>query len=187
MKQKTKNKKQKNKGFTLVELLVGVAVFALVGGIASGILVSGLRAQRKSLAYQEILDQTSYLMEYISRAVSMAKKDDVGGIINCLTGDKVNYEINPSTQGIKFRNYKNECQEFYLENNQLKENKAGNIYNLTSSGLQVTYFNIGPLDTWDQDDDSQPRVTLSLAIQGKEQSKIKIQTTISQRNLDVLK
>ncbi len=173
--------KQKTKGFTLVELLVGVAVFALVGGIASGILVSGLRAQRKSLAYQELLDQTSYLMEYISRSVRMAKKDLDGSCI----GAKLNYQ--KTSTGIKFENYQGICQEFYSESNQLKENKAGNVYDLTSNDLQVSYFNVGPSDTWDQDDDSQPRVTLSFGISGKEQSKIKIQTTISQRSLDILK
>ncbi len=173
--------KQKTKGFTLVELLVGVAIFALIGGIVSGILVSGLRAQRKSLSYQELLDQTSYLMEYISRSVRMAKKDTDGSCVE----KNLNYQ--KTSAGIKFKNYQSVCQEFYLSGNQLKENKAGNVYDLTSNDLQVTFFNIGPSDTWGQDDNFQPRVTLLLAIQGEEQSKIKIQTTISQRNPDILR
>jgi len=167
------------KSFTLVELLVAVAIFSLIVGAATGVFVSAIRAQRKSLAYQEILSQASYAMEYMSRALRMAKKDLDG---NCIEA-KLNYQ--KTTTGIKFENYQGICQEFYLEGNQLKENKGGNISELTSDNLKVKSFNIGPSDSWDQDDNDQPRVTLFLTIEGKEKSEIKIQTTISQRNLDV--
>lgn len=173
-----KNVKCKIKGFTLVELLVGVAIFSIIGGIAAGAFTSGLRAQRKSLAYHELLNQTSYLMEYMSRAVRMARKDLDG---NCIDA-KLSYKIIGS--GVKFENYKGECQKFYLSASQLKEEKAGISSNLTSSHLQVANFNIG-LSGETQTDELQPKVTLSLEIIGKEQSKIRIQTTISQRNPDI--
>jgi len=55
----------------------------------------------------------------------------------------------------------------------------------------VVSFNIGPANSWDQGDYEQPRVTIFFDIKGKgggvkpeEQPRIKIQTTISQRNLD---
>lgn len=170
------------KGFTLVELLVAVSVFAIVGGIASEILVSGLRAQRKSLAFQELLSETSYFIEYVSRAVRMAKKDIDG---NCTGLATANYAKADSK--IMFENYQGICQEFYLEGNQLKQKKGENVSDLTSANLTVSHFQIGPEDSWDQDDNLQPRVTLSFEVAGKEQSKIKIQTTISQRNFDVVK
>ena len=166
------------KSFTLVELLVAVAIFAIIGGIASGVFVSALRAQRKSLAYQELLSQTSYLMEYMSRALRMARKDIDGVCIDA----KLNYKKVDS--GIKFMNYKGECQKFYLSGKQLKEEKAGIISNLTSTGLSVSNFNINLLGQT-QDDNLQPRATLFLDITGKEQSKIKIQTAVSQRSLDI--
>jgi len=170
-------------GFTLVELLVTVAIFSLIVSAASGVFVSALKAQRRSLATQELLDQTSFLMEYMSRAIRMAKKDDLAGV-NCLSGNKINYELTRSGLGIKFRNYKDECQEFYLDGNQLKEAKAGSLYALTSNHLRVSKFNIN-LSGQTQTDDLQPRVTLFLEIEGKEKSKIRLQTTISQRNLDI--
>ena len=166
------------KSFTLVELLVAVAIFAIIGGIASGVFVSALRAQRKSLAYQELLSQTSYLMEYMSRALRMARKDIDGVCIDA----KLNYKKVDS--GIKFMNYKGECQKFYLSGSQLKEEKAGIISNLTSTGLSVSNFNINLLGQT-QDDNLQPRATFFLDITGKEQSKIKIQTAVSQRSLDI--
>jgi len=175
------------KSFTLIELLVAVMIFSLIGGIAAGVFTTGLRAQRKSLASQEILSQTSYLMEYISRALRMARKDINGACID----PKLNYKI--VDNGIEFLNYKGECQRFYLDGTQLKERKRNiasgviSVSELTSTDLQVNHFNIGPDDSWDQNDNDQPRVTFFLEIRSKEQSKIKIQTTVSQRNPDIEK
>jgi len=173
---------KKQKSFTLVEILVAMMVFIVISTISAGVFVSELRNQRKSLASQELFDQTSYLMEYMSRAIRMAKKDDLEGI-NCLSGDKVNYEI-IAGQGIKFRNYKDECQRFYLENFQLKEEKGGGVSDLTSVPLRVLNFNTNLIGET-QTDNLQPRVTFFLEIESKEATKIKIQTTISQRNPDI--
>lgn len=182
------------KSFTLIELLVTVTIFSLILGGASGVFVQALKAQRRSLATQQLLDQTSYIMEYMSRAIRMARKDLDG---SCLTtvGGKYNYETNEERNRIRFLNYQDICQEFFLDGSQLKERKstdntATNFQDplpLTSSNLQVNLFKIGPPDSWDQDDDDQPRVTFFLEIVGKEQSRIIIQTTISQRSLDIKK
>jgi prepilin-type N-terminal cleavage/methylation domain-containing protein len=172
------------KSFTLVELLVAVTIFSLISTISTGILVSSLRTQKKLLASQELSDQVSFLIEYMSRTIRMAKKDLNG---TCLTTAKLNYEKTHGGQGIKFLNYKGNCQEFYLEGNLLKENKGGTIFDLTSGSLKVLNFNIGPDDSWDQNDNDQPRVTLFLEIEGKEGIKISTQTSISQRNPDVEK
>ena len=181
------------KSFTLVELLVAVTIFSLISTISTGILVSSLRAQKKLLASQELSDQVSFLIEYMSRTIRMAKKDLSG---DCLTtaGAKYNYETNEAGRDrIRFLNYQQKCQEFFLEGLILKERKstdssAANFQSpspLTSANLQVNLFKIGPSDSWDQNDNDQPRVTFSLGIFGKEQTKIKIQTTISQRNPDI--
>ena len=165
-----------NKGFTLIEMVVAVAIFSLVVGAVSGIFVSSLRAQRQSLAYQELLDQTSYVAEYMSRAIRMAMKDMTG---ECTGEAKLNYAF--SGQCLKFRNYKNECQQFCLEGERLR-NEAGTY--LTSPSLKVENFNVS-LTGETQDDDLQPKVSILLDIKGKENSRVRIQTTISQRNLDV--
>ena len=167
------------KGFTLIEMLVAVTVFISVITAGSGLFVFGLRVQRQSLAWQQLLAQTSYLMEYMSRAVRMARKDMNG---TCTGTAKLNYKW--VGQCLKFRNYKNECQQFCLDGDRLKEIKAGSENYLTSDELQISPFNV-ELAGQSQYDNIQPRVTIFLEITGKEGSKIKIQTTISQRNLDV--
>jgi len=174
------------KGFTLTELLVSVAIFSLIVGGASGVFISTIRTQRKALSNQELLSQTSYLIEYMSRSLRMAKKDIDGTCIS----SKLNYDITRSGQGIKFMNYNGVCQEFYFSGTQLKEEKGGAMFDLTSDSLKVESFNIGPQDSWDQWDNEQPRISFFLKIKGagekaELQPEIQIQTTISQRQLDI--
>ena len=172
------------RSFTLIEVLVSVSIFSLIMVILAGVFVSAFKVQKRSLAKGEMLNQVSYALEYIGRALRMAKKDLEGSCISA----KSNYEITHGGQGIKFQNYKGECQEFYLEDTILRENKNGVIANLTSPDLEISSFRINP-HGWDQDDNFQPRITLFLEIKTKNQaggaSQLKIQTTLSQRNLDV--
>ena len=176
---------RQEKGFTLVEILVAVAIFSIVVSVAIGIFVMAMKSQRKILAQQQLLDQTSYVMEYMSRAIRMARKDLTGSCI----GTNLNYLLTHSGQGIKFKNYNGICQEFYLYSDgtlfQLKENKAGVDLALTSPNLIVKNFIITS-SGWGQDDNLQPATTMFLDIADAQNlAEIKIQTTISQRNLDV--
>lgn len=174
-----RHKSKSGGGFTLIELLVTVAIFSLIVVAAIGVFVQALKAQRHSLATQALLDQTSYLVEYMSRALRMAKKDSLGTCIDA----ELNYKI--VGNGIKFLNYKDECQKFYLEGNQLKEERGGGtITALTSPSLKVSNFNLNLLGET-QNDNLQPRITFFLEIEGKEGAEIRLQTTISQRNPDI--
>jgi prepilin-type N-terminal cleavage/methylation domain-containing protein len=173
-----------NRSFTLVEMMVAVAIFASVATAVSMLFVSAIRAQRQSLALQELLDQTSYVMEYMSRTIRMAKKDMTG---LCTGSVKLNYYFDG--QCLKFKNYKGECQQFCLEGPRLKEIKDDVSNYLTSPELTVSSFDVSGDWSWNQPptDYLQPLVTISLEIEGKEQSKIQIQTSLSQRDLDVMK
>lgn len=171
----------KSKGFTLIEMMVTVLIFSIVVGAVIGVFVSALQIQRYNLTYQQLLDQTSYAMEYMGRAIRMAVKDDGVGCIS----SGLNYQ--GDTSRIKFVNYKGECQEFLLENNQLKVRfDSGGKIPLTSDDFNVTSLSFGISGESDADN-LQPRVTIFMGIQGtdsKVQPKIAIQTAISQRNLD---
>jgi len=170
----------KNKGFTLIEIVVAVAIFTLLIGASAGVFISSLKNQKQGLATQEVLDQTSYLMEYMSRAIRMAKKDMTG---SCTGTAKLNYIF--EDQCLKFINYNDECQQFCLEGTRLKD-ENGNY--LTSESLQVSNFTVALTGTSQPPTDYlQPRVTVSFNILGQEQAAMKIQTTISQRNLDIRK
>jgi prepilin-type N-terminal cleavage/methylation domain-containing protein len=173
------------KSFTLIELLVVVALFSIISGSISGIFISVLSSQRRILAEQEILNQISYVIEYMGKAIRMAKKDDISiseQTQNCLLGNKVNYET-PTESEIKFRNYLNQCQRFYLSANQIFEDKDGTILALTSPTIKVNTLKFRVFGQ-SQDDTYQPRVTIFIEVEGGGR-KLQFQTTISQRDLDV--
>lgn len=189
------------KGYTLIEVLVAVAIFFTVLAAPTGFFIGSLKAQMRTLASQELLNQTSYFLEYISRALRMAKKDKNDSCI----GLNSNYQktntrtlagVTYSGPGIKFKSYHDTpiCQEFFLDENDkvLKESKNGAApLPLTSDNLEIVSFKISGEESWGQNDNLQPKVTLFLEIKGGRslkpelQPKIKIQTAVSQRNLDV--
>jgi len=196
------NVKIKKGGFTLIEMMAAMIIFSLIIGAISGVFISSLRSQKSALSSQRLLDQTSYALEYMSRALRMSSKQ-TADIPACFSQSGLNYEITqiiPGVSGLKFINHleEDDCQGFFLQDGQLKQRKKigqpiGQIFDLTSPSLQITSLNFGPSppdDGWSQDDNIQPRVTIFLAVKGKgqkleEQPAIKIQTTISQRNLDI--
>ena len=194
------NKKQK--AYTLIEVLIAVAIFFTVIAGPTGLFVLSLKSQNRILGSREIIDNSSHVLEYMSRALRMAKKElncTVKGdpaTCACLEGVEggygVNYEITHQGKGIKFNNAQDPsiCQEFFWDtiDNRLKESKDGvEPVPLTSDDLEVVLFKFKEFGL-NQDDNIQPRVVVFLEITKKNQTqalKIKIQTTISQRNLDV--
>ena len=190
----------KDKGFTLIEMVTAVGIFSTLAAVLTGFFISATQAQQKTLASQGLIDNVSYNLEYISRAVRMAKKDLSGSCL-ATVGAKYNYETNAERNRIRFLNYQNKCQEFFLDGNQLKEQKStdNSAFNfeaplsLTPASLEVVSFILDGSESWGQGQEplTQPRVTLFLEIKGKGQrpelqSSIKIQTIISQRNLNVI-
>ncbi len=164
-----------------------MTIFSIVLGVIGNIFMTSFQSQRRSLALGTIFDQTSFLMEYTSRSLRMARKDLTGACITTGT----NYQKTRSDRGIKFINSQSACQEFYWEisTNRLKENKGGVEQYLTSSNSQVVAFNIA-LTGESQTDDKQPRVTFFLNLRNRgsraeSQPSLQIQTTLSQRKLDI--
>jgi len=186
------NNKFKSQGFTLVEMLVTVTVFSLIVGTSTGIFVSAIKIQRYNLATQELLNQTSYALEYMDRFLRMARKDMTG---TCLTtaGAGANYENPSGNATIQFLNYNGVCQKFYLGGSKLmvdldvSDSFAGE-FDLTSGKFNVTSLKF-QIAGEQQTDIYQPRVTIFMTIESNSpiqpKPKLTVQTTISQRALDL--
>ena len=165
--------KNASKGFTLIELLIAMAIFSIGIGAAVSILSVTIKSQRIALATQEILDQTSYALEYFSRAMRMTQPETL--------------QITGGGSGVKFTNSKGVQQEIFVENGQLKQSDIdanGNrieALNLTSSDAQI--ISAGFV----KGNNSPPTITFALDIKTKgsrpqDIMEIMLQTTISQRN-----
>ena len=195
--------KKNNTGFTLVETLVGVTVFALVVSIAIGLFVHVLESQRKALAYQELFDQTSFVMEYLTRGVRMAKRQRTATepiSPQCIPVGH-NYQL-ISPNHLRFIRHDRTapfphfiCYEFRsrLVNNinrlEVSKDRGSTWAFLTSPRLEVTNLRFRVEGDGLQTPPEQPRVTIVLEVRGREygigrRATIHLQTTVSQRDLD---
>lgn len=201
-----------NKGMTLTELLTAMAMFSIIIGAISGVFISAIRSQIRVFAVQEIVDQTSYALEYISRQLRMAGKElnciDREDISSCdclnTEGYGANYENpNDDTSAIRFLDYDGRCRQFLLEDNQIKEqisddHKAVSFQDpvplsSTSISIKNLEFKISgehqPQIPIGLEDYFQPRVTIALGVESTKSTSppvMQIQTSVSQRPLDIV-
>lgn len=191
------------KGLTLVELVVILAIFMLVIGAAVTMFISIINHQQRILQEQDLANQASYALDYISRSVRTAIKDVTG---NCLVDSGTEYpgyhylltHYNATSgyyEGLKFLANDNICEEFFLDTDKVfKEVKNGGAPQpFLSDKFNLLYarFVINGdknLQGASQSDAVQPRLTMALNIQTKAHGELKetvVQTTISQVNLNV--
>ena len=188
-----------NKGTTLVELIIVLAILTLILGTVVGIFVSIMQKQQRFSSEDDISTQSNYVMDHISMLIQGAKQDNSG---SCLGASYAGYnyllshfDATPGFyQGIKFISKDNDCYEIFLDTDGvLKETKGSNpAQNIFSSKYNIKYarFVINADKTIQGSsaiDSTQPRVTFNLDIATKgSQNPVEkiIQTTASQRNLN---
>ncbi len=183
-------------GFTLIEMMVSMLVFTLIIGAAISILVSVIRLQKYNLTYFKIIDETSYVLEYVSRQARMARRDSAGG---CITTNS-RFEIiqipapAPSVAtGLMFVDSSGVCKGYFLNSSdsRVKEYSkpsggSSNVLDLTPDDIEISSLVFG-ISGQSGTDLIQPRVTISMRVKGKNQGTqptAVIQTTVSVRNLD---
>ncbi len=158
---------KQTKGFTIVELLVGLAVFSLVIGVAVNLFAASFRSQRKSMAVQNVQDNGRYLMSFVAKEVRMSE-------IRTSDGETSTLDIYHSEHG---------NITYAFAGAQIIRN--GEV--ISSDEVQVQgAFYIGGISSGD---DEQPRVTIIMKVKTiktktEERAEINLQTTLSQRKLD---
>lgn len=175
------------KSFTLIEMLVTISIVSIIGEAVLIFFFSSISSQGKIISVYTTLSELNYVFEYMSRQLRMAKKDDIlfgSRAVNCLTGTNTNYEI--SDEKIIFRDFENNCHEFFLDNKAIKESINGSSFPITSKNLVINKLQFH-ISGETQEDLLQPRVTILIeaSAKGKFPFSIKVQTTVSQRDLDV--
>jgi len=66
-----------NKGFTLIEMLVALAIFSIVVTVMLSVTISLVKAQRKTQNLQLVHDSSRYAMEMMVKEIRMSKIIDV--------------------------------------------------------------------------------------------------------------
>jgi len=186
----------------LVEILVVVGIFGGLITLVSGIFLANFELQRRTLAIQKTTGEISYAIEYMGRAIRMARNDHEN---TCLYEDAegFTYGIPEEGNGIQFIDYQEECIKFFLDDDEgiikkaiLQDDDSWEEHNLTSGALQFENFESDANVTPDNEEDlyvKQPSATILLdvrAVGGGEYSEriwwdAKVQTTIARRRLDI--
>lgn len=182
------------KGFTLVELMVAVAVFSLVMVTAMSALVNVIDANKKARSIKTAINNISMTLEGLSKDMRMGSDykclDEGGGIVECaLTGNS----------GIRFKSSKATDLYVYYK---LSENATGSgkINYCTSSSVNGLCASWSPLTSSEVDIDNlkfyilgiespdniktQPKMIMTIsgkAGSGKTETEFDLQTGVSQR------
>lgn len=116
MQRKTGFKKFKtkdNQGFSLIEVIVSVALFSVIILSTTQIFKMVIDSQRSALATQNVQESLKYSLEVIGKEIRMAQKN--AGTCSGIADDEIfSVGANDYGQTLYFKNYDNQCVRYYL-------------------------------------------------------------------------
>lgn len=155
----------KTKGFTILEMIVAIAVFTVVMTMAMEAILNINDAQKKIESFRAVSDNLNFALDAIGREIR--------------TGD--NYSSTGDT--FSFINARFENITYQLSGNQLIRSDGVNEFPLTDSKVSIDSLTFD-LRGESSGDNFQPIVRINLSassgVKEKVQSKIELQTSVSQ-------
>ena len=164
-------------GFTLVELLIAVSIFAMLSVIISGIYLAFSKSQARTKVSQSLLNDAQYILETVAKEI---KNNEIVEIetfgnedvytLKKENGDLVAFEYDLGN--LLSYGYDVDSEGWWIDLNDVDD-------------FKITYFNIY-LNSDNLDEDEQPRVTISLRVDktstvAYEKVFYNLQTTVSSR------
>ncbi len=166
------------RGFTLVEMIVSVAIFATVVLIAVGALLSIIDVNRKANELRVVMENLNFAVESIARDVRTGTDYGCATIPgNCDDGSEL-YFIDQGGDDVRYALTGTAITR--------RVESGGDVIPVTSSeiiieGLHFWVRGVGP-------DQKQPRVLMTVqgmaGVEGKNETRFSLQTTISQRDTE---
>lgn len=172
-----------NRGVTLLELMVSVALFAITILMSTQIFQTVLEGQRQAVASQDMQESIRYVFERVSKEIRTAVKDETG-VCNAAPG-KI-YRVAGGGSEIVFLNYKGQCIRYFLNNKRLSiQRNGGAIQNMTPANLVITRT---LFQVTDNSDYVQAKVLMRLqmeiSVKNQSTQKLNVQTLVSSRYYD---
>lgn len=159
-------------GFTLVEMLVSMALFSIVIVVIMGSILTIVDVNRKSQSLTVVMNDLNFVLESITRTVKTGEIQDVSdGVIRVTdqNGRDIRYRWNE--------------EEGTIERD--VDDNGTNYISLTSDQIEITDADFV---LFDNNDNYQPRLLIAVegevTITERIRSAFKIQTSVAQRNLD---
>ena len=152
-----KTKEKGKKGFTLLEMMVALAIFLMVSLVSVSIFVTAVQNQRRDFMIQNLQDNARYIMEAFSKEVRMSE-------IRNTNGDAT--RLNIKNQDYIELNYEFTSSDLL---------RGINPLNSTNVSVQGGFYVIKSGE--------QPRVTIKMILTpaGSTEPKIQVQNTVTSR------
>lgn len=173
-----------NKGFTLLEMIVALGIFAVVAVVSAGILLSLTDAQNKAFSAQDAYDNLRFALE------AMSKDIRTGEVYHCGSEPPALSQPNDCLSGADNFTYKSAAGElitYRLSGGRIEKIVEGVLSGpLTSEAVKIenlTFYVLGTISA----DQIHPRATIVIrgsAGKGRSASVFNIQTTVSQRKVN---
>jgi len=181
------HKKNTHKGFTLIEMMVSVSIFAIVLVVALGSILTILDSNRKARTLTEVMNNLNFSLETITRSVKTGVEPRIiGSTLEVVA--IILAEDGFQRQTISYRKNNTDSGRGFIE----RSVNNGLWHPITSDLVHIESFIVtlhGVSAAGNIDDFSQPRtqVTISGEVEVSEtiSSAFTVQTTISQRKLNL--
>ncbi|MEI6478988.1 MAG: type II secretion system protein [bacterium] len=169
---------RKISGFTLIEVMVSVSIFAIVVLVSMTAVLSIVDANKKAQSLDDVINNMNFTVESMVRDLRTGYAYNCGGV--CNAGSAVN--------SITFTSSISSCQVTYsLSGTTIYKNECGRGNQaLTSSNISVNQFNLYVLNP--SGGTGQPLILMILRATGKvgkQSTEFDLQTLISQRRLNI--
>lgn len=194
------NIRERKNGFTLMELVVTIAVFSILMLGAVDVIMSVFRAQTKAIALKDVLDNARFSLELMTREIR--------------TGSNMEYTNSPPPNcprnGLQFISYNQGSAQrrfYYWEDTDVDSVRdalmrvamptASDVdcslvvpQQLTSEEIIVEQWAVRLLGNAVGSNDGQPRITLGVIMRSRnprfsQEASIDLQTTVTQRLRDL--
>lgn len=164
-------------GFTILEMMVSLAIFSVIIVIAAGGFIRALRTERQVSAYMNVNSSISLFLEQVAREVRTGQDFCVNGN-NCASPSDISF-LNPSGKRISY------C----LDRGSIKrsvDSDCGSGQRITGENILVKYLTF-VITGNGASDGAPPRVTIILGATSQKQFQLdyelNLQTTVSGRVL----
>ncbi len=169
------------RGFTIIEMIMSVAVFIVVALVAAGALLAIADANRKAQAFKSVVNNLSFTLESIARNLRTGSSYSSSGFLQgkCL----LNY-----VSGISFISQDGILVSYYLDKTRIMRTvSGGNPIGMTAPEVTVDRFCF-LIEGTEAGDNIQPHALMLVGGFMQEKPKLKsrfdVQTFITQRLLD---
>lgn len=170
------------KGFTLIEMMVSVALFSVVLTITLGSVMTIADSNKKARSLMSVTNNLNFAVDSIVRSFKSGEQSVVYGDKKCLSTQEIDYSTSNSGYSKRAVEY---CFEEEEGRGQITKTVNGSTVPLTSSDVDIDFLEFQERNGAN----IQPIIVIILEgtvkVSEKISSNFSIQTSVSQRKLNI--